>query len=96
MTEQLLTDFSLRKSRNSSLAALKLHSEFVVDIASKKLVKKCQKYFEDYRKKTACFRDLRPHLSGLPRVHQQMLINNLTRQSRTRQDEEYPTKVRLE
>ena len=82
-TEQLIADFSSPKSRNASLAFLKLHSQgAVADPKSKKLFKKCQKYFEDYSTKIACFQDLRPHISGLSRSHQEMLIANITRQSK--------------
>ncbi|KAL9104072.1 MAG: hypothetical protein Q9163_000924, partial [Psora crenata] len=84
-TEQLVADFSVPKSRNALLAFLKLHSKgAAADPASKKLFKKCQKYFEDYSAKIACFQDMRPHLSGLSRSHQEMLVANITRQGKDR------------
>ena len=79
-TDQLIADFALPKSRNAALAFLKLHSQgTVADSRSKKLFKRCQKYFEDYSTKIACFQDFRPSLAGLSRTHQEMLVANVTR-----------------
>ena len=83
-TEQLFIDFARTRSRNASLAQLMLYSQVISDPSSKKLFKRCQKYFEDYSNKVACFQDIHPHLAGLSRTHQEMLISNLTRQSKDR------------
>ncbi|KAL9129909.1 MAG: hypothetical protein Q9217_001757 [Psora testacea] len=83
--EQLIADFSVPKSRNASLAFLNLHSKgAVADPTSKKLFKKCQKYFEDYSTRIACFQDLRPYLAGLARCHQEMLVANVSRHVKDR------------
>ena len=92
-TEQLAIDFSNPKSRNASLAMLKLHSEYVPDPESKKLFKKCQKYFEEYSSKIACMRDLRPYVAGLSRHHQEMLVTNVTRRANEQRSTLPATKV---
>ena len=82
-TGQMSLEFSVPKSRNASLAMMKLYAQdSFADPGSKKLFKKCQKFFEDYSTKIACFQDLRPHLSGLSRTHQEMLVANITRHRR--------------
>ena len=79
-----MINYTNPKSRNASLALLKLYSHCLLDTNSKRLFKKCQKYFEDYSSKVACMRDLRPHIAGLSRSHQEMLCTNIGRQSNER------------
>lgn len=64
------------KSRNASLANVKLHSvRAMADLDHQKpLASICKEYFYRYCTKVTCFQDLRPYVPSLDREHQSDLL----------------------